>query len=83
MTARHPIGELCVLRYPDEADWIVCICHGPTGQRETLGKFADLASASDWALIERDKRLAQGIPCNVHFPDDCPCCGKLAGLKQV
>lgn len=75
-----PIGELCVMRYPQEQEWIVCVCRGPTGRRETLGRFEDMAAASDFAMAERDRRRAGGEEVAVHFPDDCPCCGKLARL---
>ncbi len=81
MPAQYPIGQLCVLRYPQDQDWIVCICRGPTGRRETLGRFPDLAAASDFAIAERDRRRAEGADCIIHFPDDCPCCGQIPSTQ--
>lgn len=76
--SRYPIGELCVMRYPREHTWLVCICRGPTGRRETLGRFDDMASASEFAMAERDRRREAGEVIGIHFPDDCPCCGTLS-----
>ncbi|MCC6239631.1 MAG: hypothetical protein IT448_04975 [Phycisphaerales bacterium] len=77
MPDKYPIGQLCVIRHPRQQDYMVCICHGPAGKRELLGRFPDLAAASEFALLERDKRSGQGDIRVIQFPDDCPCSGEV------
>ena len=69
--ANFPIGDVCVLRATDSDHWTVAICWG--GVRECLGHFADKKEAGDFAVAVRNRRLRDGQPGVIHFPDDCPC----------
>jgi hypothetical protein len=72
----EPVGSLCVLADEDHKQWTVSICQGG-GNKLVLRRFDSQDQAADFAIEERARRqqLNDG-PMTIHFPDDCPCCGK-------
>jgi hypothetical protein len=71
-----PVGDLCVLPDASHTHWLVSICLG-SGNRQVLRRFECHASATEWAIDERARRMqVPGAgPVVIHFPDDCPCHG--------
>ncbi len=72
----QPFGDLCVLLDDDHKTWVVSLCRG-NSRRDELGRFASREEASAFAIAERDRRWKEDqFALDIHFPDDCPCCGE-------
>lgn len=69
----EPIGDICVIRDENDAQWHVTICRG-NGTREQLRAFGTREEAAAFAMAERDRfRKHRSLELMIHFPDDCPC----------
>lgn len=74
VSAREPIGNLCVIRQESLQGWIVQTCAGLNGGREPLGCFATRGEAEAFAIAELAKLNAGAAERKyILRVDDCPC----------